>query len=148
MMAVPAPVFPVDPDPLPHGDLPRKLHVAVAQFRMFVEHLSRLFKQDPDTLLCDLFGRRVFGSLLHHELFPYSRFRVLCSRYLIMIRVGDRRKKEFVQTKYHQKFVFSFNFARVTSLKPDILRISAIREFITSGLQGVRQPVINRGSKP
>jgi hypothetical protein len=65
MMAVLAPQFLRDPDPLAHGYPARELHITVTQIREIRKCKPRLLKQDVYTLPRDLLGRWVFGSLLH-----------------------------------------------------------------------------------
>jgi len=65
VMAVLATEFPVDPDPLPHGDLPCEFHVSVAQFRVRGVDEPGLPEEHPDTFPGNLFAGRVLGSHLH-----------------------------------------------------------------------------------
>jgi hypothetical protein len=65
MMAEPPTEFTVDPDPLPHGNLPRELHVPVAPFRVRSKCQFRLTEEHSDTLAGDLFGCGFFGSGFH-----------------------------------------------------------------------------------
>jgi hypothetical protein len=64
-MAEPAPELPVDPDPLAHGDLPGKLNVTVAPFRMQGKCLFCLPEEHGDTLAGDLFCSGFFRSWFH-----------------------------------------------------------------------------------
>jgi hypothetical protein len=52
MVAELAAVFPVDPDPLAHGDPPGKRNIPVAPFRVFRKCLPRTQEQDADPFPC------------------------------------------------------------------------------------------------
>jgi hypothetical protein len=64
-MAIPAAEFPVNPDPLPHSDLPGELYIPVAQVRVSRMHEPCLNEKHTDTFPRYLFGCRVLGSHLH-----------------------------------------------------------------------------------
>ena len=64
--------FPVHPHTLTHGNLPGKQHIAVASFRMIVKCTPRLPEEYGYSFPGNLFGCRVFGSLLQE--FTGSRF--------------------------------------------------------------------------
>jgi hypothetical protein len=61
--------FPVDPDPLAHGNLPCEFHVPVAPFRVIDKRKVRLPEEDPDALAGDHPRCRVFGFLFHRGRF-------------------------------------------------------------------------------
>jgi hypothetical protein len=68
VMAEPSAMLAVDPYALAHGDLPCKLHVTVAPFRVILKGTVCQTKERIDTLLCNLFCRGVLGSLFHNWL--------------------------------------------------------------------------------
>jgi hypothetical protein len=57
--------FPVDPDPLAHGNLPSKFHVTIAPFRMIGKGNLCLKEERLDTLAGIHPRCRVFGFLFH-----------------------------------------------------------------------------------
>jgi hypothetical protein len=65
MMAVLAAQFLRDPDPLAHGNPAREDYITITQIRKLCKCEPCLFKQDFNTLPCNLLGRWIFGSLLH-----------------------------------------------------------------------------------
>jgi hypothetical protein len=70
VVAVPAPVLPVDPDPLSHGNLPGKGDVPVAIFRVLMIDVLRLGKEHRDTLPCQRFCRGGAVLAFHGSRYP------------------------------------------------------------------------------
>jgi hypothetical protein len=58
----------IDPDPLTHCNPACDFYITIATFRIWVKFHSCLFKQDLNTLPCNLSCRRVTGFLLHLSL--------------------------------------------------------------------------------
>jgi hypothetical protein len=90
VVAEPPAVFTVDPDALAHGDLPCKLHIPVAPFRVNGKCPVCLAKERIDTLPCQLFCCGVLGSLFHGSLFcPVAGCAVQSAFLLIIFRVKN-----------------------------------------------------------
>jgi hypothetical protein len=82
VMAEPPAELPVDPDPLAHRDLPREFHVTVAPFGMRGKRGLCQVEEHPDTFLCYLFCRGIFGFLFHG--FGDSPVFRLCCTFCVM----------------------------------------------------------------
>ena len=93
MMAILAAQFPRDPDPLAHGNFARDGYITIAQTRKLCKSEPCLFKQDFNTLPCNLLGHRIFGSLFHC-LVTGSR---LCYTISVPDKIVAVRKREVVE---------------------------------------------------
>jgi hypothetical protein len=73
VVAEPPAVFAVDPYSLAHGNLPRKLNIAVTPFRVIGKCKVRLMEKLPDSLPGYRSRCRVFGFSFHDGGFTGSR---------------------------------------------------------------------------